>query len=151
MTSPHAPPGEKQSGERSRISWAYYPKAIRTNEIAGSVIITYHLPYDSKICHLHSSIRPFFERVVCKMFWTLLGYTVAKLCISPRNSTWFTKPFLLVRGWGLGTRLENTIPSFSTPARGYYLVAPLNSTVMVSSPQVLIIPIPAIPLLYKPT
>ena len=24
---------------------------------------------------------------------------------SPRNSTWFTRPFLLVRGWGLGTRL----------------------------------------------
>ena len=26
--------------------------------------------------------------------------------ISPRNSTWFTRPFLLVRGWGLGTRLS---------------------------------------------
>ena len=28
-----------------------------------------------------------------------------KVCTSPRNSTWFTRPFLLVRGWGLGTRL----------------------------------------------
>ena len=36
------------------------------------------------------------------MFLTLLGYTVAKAC--PRNSTWFTRSFLLVRGWGLGTR-----------------------------------------------
>ena len=34
-----------------------------------------------------------------------LGYVVAKLCASPKNLTWFTRPFLLVRGWGLGTRL----------------------------------------------
>ena len=40
VTSPRAPPGEKRSGERSRISWAYYSKAVRTNEIARSVIIT---------------------------------------------------------------------------------------------------------------
>ena len=26
VTSPRAPPGEKRSGERSRISWAYSPK-----------------------------------------------------------------------------------------------------------------------------
>ena len=37
---PRAPPGEKRSGERSRISWAYYPKRVMTNEIARSVIIT---------------------------------------------------------------------------------------------------------------
>ena len=41
------------------------------------------------------SIRPFFERVVRKMFWTLLGYNVTNLCASPRNSTWFTRLFLL--------------------------------------------------------
>ena len=29
----------------------------------------------------------------------LLGYTVAKAPASPRNSTWFTRPFLLVRGY----------------------------------------------------
>ena len=29
-----------------------------------------------------------------------------KACTSPRNLTWFTKPFLLMRGWGLGTRLK---------------------------------------------
>ena len=40
VSSPRAPPGEKQSGEQSRISWAYYTKAVRTNEIARSVIIT---------------------------------------------------------------------------------------------------------------
>ena len=45
------------------------------------------------------SIRAFIERVFLKVFWTLLGYTVEK------NLTWLTRPFLLVRGWGLGTRL----------------------------------------------
>ena len=34
-----APPGEKRSGERSRISWAYYPNMM-TNEIVRLVIIT---------------------------------------------------------------------------------------------------------------
>ena len=33
-------PGEKQSGERSRISWAYSSKVVRTNEIMRSVIVT---------------------------------------------------------------------------------------------------------------
>ena len=37
---PHVPPGEKQSGEQSRISWAYYLNVVMTNEIARSVIIT---------------------------------------------------------------------------------------------------------------
>ena len=37
---PHAPPGEKRSGEQSRISWACYPKRVMTNEIARLVIIT---------------------------------------------------------------------------------------------------------------
>ena len=37
----------------------------------------------------------------------LLGYNVAKAPASPRNSTWFTTLFLLVRGWGLGTRLAH--------------------------------------------
>ena len=36
-----APLGEKRSGERGRISWAYYPKRVMTNEIARSVIMTY--------------------------------------------------------------------------------------------------------------
>ena len=33
----HAPPGEKRSGERSRISWAYSPKWWKINEIARSL------------------------------------------------------------------------------------------------------------------
>ena len=37
---PHTPPGKKRSGEQSRISWAYYPNVVMTNEIARSVIIT---------------------------------------------------------------------------------------------------------------
>ena len=37
---PRAPPGEKRSGERSRIPWAYHPKRVMTNEIARLVIIT---------------------------------------------------------------------------------------------------------------
>ena len=40
----------------------------------------------------------------------LLGYNVAKASTSPRNSTWFTRPFLLVRGWGLGTKLHTHTP-----------------------------------------
>ena len=36
----------------------------------------------------------------------LLGDTVAKVYTSPRNSTWFSRLFLLVRGWGLRARLE---------------------------------------------
>ena len=36
----HAPPGEKRSGKRSRISWTYSPKRWKTNEIARSLIIT---------------------------------------------------------------------------------------------------------------
>ena len=58
-----------------------------------------------KFVHLHSSIHTFFEWVGRKMFWSLLGYIVAKACTSPRNSTWFTRLFLLMRGWGLGMRL----------------------------------------------
>ena len=63
------------------------PKVVSTNEI---VIITQHFPYNSIIWGFR------------KMFWRLLGYTVAKAYASPRTLTWFTRPFLLVRGWGLG-------------------------------------------------
>ena len=43
--SPRAPTREKRSGEQSQISWASYPEAVKTNEIARSVIIiTYHPP-----------------------------------------------------------------------------------------------------------
>ena len=105
VPTPRAPPGEKRSGKWSRISWAYSPKRWKTNEIVRSLITSLTL----KFIHLHSSIRTFFEWVFCKKFWTLLGYNVTKVPASPRNSTWFTRPFLLMRGWGLGTRLEPSL------------------------------------------
>ena len=40
MPSLRAPPSEKQSGERSRISWACSPKLVKTNQIARSLINT---------------------------------------------------------------------------------------------------------------
>ena len=40
VPTPRALPGEKWSGERSRISWAYSPKRWKTNELARSVIVT---------------------------------------------------------------------------------------------------------------
>ena len=39
VSSPRVPPGEKRSGEQSRIPWAYSPKRWKTNEIARSLII----------------------------------------------------------------------------------------------------------------
>ena len=39
VPSLHTPPGEKQSGEQSRILWAYSSKVVSTNEIARLVII----------------------------------------------------------------------------------------------------------------
>ena len=35
-----------------------------------------------------------------------LGYTVKRACPSPRNSTWFIRLFFLMKGCGLGTRLD---------------------------------------------
>ena len=63
MTSPRAPPGEKWFGEQSRISWAYYSKAVRTNENARSLSTSLTA---AKFIHHHSNIRTFFERVVCE-------------------------------------------------------------------------------------
>ena len=121
VTSPCAPPGEKRSGERSRISWAYYPKVVRTNEIARSVIIMFTSLTTAKFVHHHSSIRTFLSGLSEKCF-EHLGYTVAKECASPRNWTWFTRLFLLVRGWGLGMRLGGSIVIFSPPTQpGYTL------------------------------
>ena len=39
VTTLCAPPGEKQCGEQSQISWAHYPTAVKTSEITRSVII----------------------------------------------------------------------------------------------------------------
>ena len=59
----HVPPSKKRSGERSRISWAYSPKVVKTNEIARSH--TSHITY---IVHLHSTIRSFLSRFATKYF-----------------------------------------------------------------------------------
>ena len=48
------------------------PKVVKTNDIVRSVVVTWHFPYNSKI-YLYSSIR---------MFWTLLGDTVAKVTLA---------------------------------------------------------------------
>ena len=50
----------------------------------------------------------------------MLGDTVTKVCASLRNLTWFTRLFLLARGWGLGTRLvlpnqDNVSPVGAVP------------------------------------
>ena len=71
-------------------------------------IANYHVALPLQCIHLHLSIHTFFELVFCKIFWTLLGYTVTKAPANPRNSTWFTRSFLLVIGRGLGTRLVET-------------------------------------------
>ena len=48
MSTMFAPPNKKWSGEQSQISWAYYRKVVRTNEIVRSLIIMPHFPYNSK-------------------------------------------------------------------------------------------------------
>ena len=106
---PRAPPGEKRSGERSRIPWASYPKRVMTNEIARLVIITWHVPHNCKICSSLFEHPYLFKRAGRRIFLTLLGYMSQKACAIPRNWTWFTRPFLLVRGWGLGTRLGEAV------------------------------------------
>ena len=100
----HMPPGEKQSGEQSQICLGLFPKTTGEDqwdcEIVRSTSFT-----TVKFVHLHSSIRTFFELVFHKIFWALQDYTVTKHPLAPRNLTWFTRLFHLVRGWGLGTRL----------------------------------------------
>ena len=66
--------------------------------------------------NLFSSIR------VCVLFWAGCPQNVLNIarlhyykeCSSPRNLTWFTRPFLLVKGWGLRMRL-NYIDSADEP------------------------------------
>ena len=52
-----------------------------------------------------------FVRAGCPQ--NVLGYSVTKACASPRNSTWFTNPLLIVRGWGLGTRLIRALQALN--------------------------------------
>ena len=62
------------------LSWAYSPKVVRTN------------------------------RSVCEIGNYYLALPVTKVYAIPRNSTWFTRPFLLVRGWGSGDETRNVSP-----------------------------------------
>ena len=78
------PPDAKQSVEGSQISWAYFLKLVKTYEIARSLINTYSTSLTTvKLFHLHSSIY-FYWAGFPQIFWTLLGYTVAKAPGSPR-------------------------------------------------------------------
>ena len=79
------PPDAKLSGEGSQISWTYFLKLVKTYKIARSLIHTYSTSLTTvKLFHLHSSIY-FFELVFRKIFWMLLGYTVAKAPGSPKK------------------------------------------------------------------
>ena len=121
VPSPCTPPSKKQSGERSRIAWVCSQEVVRTNEIARLVILTKHFLHNSKIFYLYSSIRTFFERVWHKMFWMLLGYTVAEVCTSPRNSTLFTRLFLPIPHQRR-TRLLQALKQFSDTCSTYSAV-----------------------------
>ena len=108
---PCVPPSEKRFGKLSRISWAYSPWSDRDQwDWKGS---NYYkaLPLQLRNFYLYSSIIPFWVILIrfgtkCFEHCSLLGDTVTKVCTSqPKEFTWFTRPFLLVRGWGLGTRV----------------------------------------------
>ena len=91
VPTPSAPPGEKRSSERTAKSnfLGLFPKTVEDQwdcEIANYYVA---LPYNIQIysspfeypCFFlirFSSICAFFGRVFRKIFWTLLGYTVAK-------------------------------------------------------------------------
>ena len=68
------------------------------------------------------------------IFRKLLGYTVAKAPASPRNLTWFTRQFLLVRGWGLGTRLGSLRDRLSRERRESGQIPIINSSLVPMHP-----------------
>ena len=65
VSTPCAPPSEKQSGEQSQISWTYYPNAVTTNQIVRSVTTTSSSLPTVKFVHLHLTIC---TRVIHKIF-----------------------------------------------------------------------------------
>ena len=80
-----------------------------TNAVARLLITMYYFLYNSKIFVSSARDRvfiPFLSMVGTKYFECFLGYSVKRACPIPRNSTWFIRPFFLMRGWGLGTRLD---------------------------------------------
>ena len=96
-------PSEKWSGEQTRISWAYSKKwegsmRLRDRYLLRSTSLT------TVKCSKHLAANPFNKGMNTRMELNK-NFTVAKVCTSPRNLTWLTRPFLLMRGWGLGMRL----------------------------------------------
>jgi len=94
VPSPHVSSGKKQLILVNEVE----SKLVRTNENLWLVIITF--PY---------RINFYVHQICHKIFWTLLSYTVTKAHASPKNLTWFTRLFLLVRGWRLGMRLGSDL------------------------------------------
>ena len=104
---PCPPPGEKQSGKQSLISWAYYPKCGRTNEIARSIIFMWHFP------HLYNPT--FVEQVCCKTLLVIkaqddwLCFTCLTrdiiLCVSTHS---ILSLVWLVKGHTMGVGLETS-------------------------------------------
>ena len=45
-----------------------------------------------------------------QIFWLLLGYPVAKACVSPTYSTWFTRPFSPCERVGSGDKTKSNTP-----------------------------------------
>ena len=88
---------------RPHLSWALFPKSCKDQwdcEI-GNYYVALSL-WQWKILISTRVSVPFLNRFGIKCL-TLLGDTVTKVCTSPRNLTWLSRSFLLVRGWGLGT------------------------------------------------
>ena len=93
---------QSMSSEQCQISWAYSPQSGKDQW--DCKIITYHFLYNCKI--LLSPLENwylFLSGFATKCFEHLLA--VVRACASPRNSTWFIRPFIFVRGLGLGMRL----------------------------------------------
>ena len=102
LPSPHAPPGEKWSGERGLISWACSQKVVRTNEI-----VRWWLFHSTSLTTVTFVITYVIEYPY--LSWpglVQISLNVARLHLQNfALAHWFTRPFLLVRGKGLGPRL----------------------------------------------
>ena len=71
-----APPSWKQSGGQSQISWAYSHAKSGKDQLDCKISFLTTI----RFINLHLSIHSFSDGVCRKMFWMLLGHTVAKEC-----------------------------------------------------------------------
>ena len=100
VPSPSMHPSEKWSGDWSQISCTYLlPRSCKDQW--DCEINNFGTSHTTAKIYLHLA---YFERVWCKMFQALLGDT-RKSVRQCKKFIWFTRPFLLVRGWGLGMSL----------------------------------------------